>query len=393
MEMNKYIKSGFLLVGLCSANIGLAQEAGNGFSAVINGELRYDDNILRQSDNNKKSGASLLVAPELTFAGGFGKQLFRAIYKGEYSNYFNNSDVNYNDHDLVLRADLDHSHRLNSRFIVQRRYFHEEVGNVNLVFNDLTEFNRVEQSTYRGEVAYGRNNSLGRVSLELRHDEAEYTNNEQEGRDNDRNSAFLRFFYRIAPRTRLLAEASYTDIDYVSSNRVELDSKYKRYQVGVEWSLTEQLEGNVKVGYQDRDYRLAELNDIDGLAYSVDLTWLPNTYSEVILEARRESVDSAAIDTSGGFVRDSVAVSASHGITERLTLEGLIGYKNDDLVFASGDPERTDKHYDFHFATVYSLLTYIDVGLEYRREQRNSTLRAAEYTSNSINLTLTVALD
>jgi polysaccharide biosynthesis protein VpsM len=366
----------------------MAQEAG--FYAVVDSRLSYEDNILREADANADSDTSLVVAPELTLAGILGKQRFSAVYKGEYAKYSDFSDVNYTDHDIRLRADFDHSNRLTTRFDVQYQDKHEDFGDLNTVFVNLNEFNHLTDKGLSGRLIYGRQDSFGQLVLRLAHNKRDYDNNNQEYRGFERDLVSLAFYYRIAPRTRLLAELVYQDYGYnPSSGFLDLDNKYKVYQAGVEWAFTNQLEGTVKVGYQDRNYRLDTLRDINGLAYEANLDYTPNTYTKINLAARRESIDSS-LETAGGFLRTSYGVGLEHNITELTKVEGQLTYAKDELVFSSN---RQDKRLGGKVGVKYSLSSWVELGANYSYEERDSTLDAADYKANSINITAKVSFN
>jgi polysaccharide biosynthesis protein VpsM len=320
MEMRKLNKNNkltrialTLLASFASSQI-MAQEAG--FFAVVDSRLSYEDNILRETDANADSDTSVVVAPELTIAGIIGKQRFSAVYKGEYAKYADYSDVDYTDHDIRLRADFDHSNRLTSRFDVQYQDKHEDFGDLNNVFVNLTEFNHYIDKGFSGRLIYGRQESFGQLVFRLARNNRAYNNNNQEFRSFERDVASLAFYYRIAPRTRILAEMVYQDYGYNPElGYIDLDNKYKVFQAGVEWAFTNQLEGTVKVGYQDRNYSLDTLRDINGLAYEASIDYTPNTYTTINLAARRESIDSS-LETAGGFLRTSYGAGVEHSLTE-----------------------------------------------------------------------------
>ncbi|KXI27230.1 outer membrane beta-barrel protein [Paraglaciecola hydrolytica] len=387
------IKKWLLVSGIVSASTllshqALAQEAG--FSAAVDSRLTYDDNILRTADDFAQSDTSLVVAPELTLAGILGKQRFAAVYKGEYAKYADNGDVDYTDHDILVRADLDHSNRLTSRFDLRYLDKHEDFGDISNIFTNLTEFNHFTQTDINARLAYGRDDSFGQIVLGLGHSDKEYDNNDQEFRSHDRDLASLAFYYRIAPRTRVLAEVVYQDYSYnPDAGFIDLDNEYVRYQAGIEWALTNQLEGTVKVGYQDRNYKLDTLNDIDGLAYEASIDYTPNTFTTINLAAKRESLDSS-LAGAGGFLRTSYSIAGKHGLTELLKLDGQVYYAKDDGVFGG---TRQDKRLRTQIGLIYSALHWVDVGVNYSYEDRDSTNVLADYKSNSINLTLKVAFN
>jgi hypothetical protein len=391
MEMKnsnkKTILATIIAASIASVQIN-AQEAG--FSAEVDSRLSYEDNILRAADANAQSDTSLVVAPELALAGILGKQRFAITYKGEYANYFDNSDVNYTDHNIRFQTDFDHSNRLTSGFDVQYKEQHEDVGEINNIFTNLTEFNQYTETQLNGQLAYGRQDSFGQLVLKLGKADREYDNNNQEFRSYDRDLVSLAFYYRIAPRTRLLAEANYQDYSYSpEAGFIDLDNKYKRYLVGVEWALTNQLEGTVKVGYQDRDYRLDTLRDIDGLSYEANVDWKPNTFSTIGIVAKRESIDSS-LESAGGFLRTSYGLNVKHGFTELTKLDAGVGYSKDELVFGAN---RQDTRNYAKIGVLHELLTWVEVGANVSYEDRSSTQESADYEVTSVNVTAKIAFN
>lgn len=392
MDIKLFSKTGLAIAiaSICMAttiNVN-AQEAG--FSGEVDSRLTYEDNILRSSDNDAQSDTSLVVAPELTLAGILGKQRFAVTYQGEYANYFDNSDVSYTDHDISVQARFDHSNRLTSGFDVQYKDKHEDFGDLNTIFDGLTEFNRYTEKQINGQLGYGRQDSFGQLVLRLGRTNRDYDNNQQEFRNFDRDLASLAFYYRIAPRTRLLAEVVYQDYSYnPDAGFIDLDNEYIRYQVGVEWALTNQLEGTIKVGYQNRDYTLDRLQDIDGLSYEADIEWKPNTFTTMGLVAKRESIDSS-LESAGGFLRTTYGASLTHGFTELTKLDAQIGYSKDELVFGVN---RQDTRHFAKLGVLHDLFTWVELGANVSFEDRQSTDLLAEYEVNSINLTAKVSFN
>jgi hypothetical protein len=391
MEMKnsnkKTILATIIAASIASVQIN-AQEAG--FSAEVDSRLSYEDNILRAADANAQSDTSLVVAPELALAGILGKQRFAITYKGEYANYFDNSDVNYTDHDIRLQANFDHSNRLTSGFDVQYKDKHEDFGDLNQIFSSLTEFNQFTETQFNGQLAYGRQDSFGQLVLKLGKTDREHDNNNQEYRSYDRDLVSLAFYYRIAPRTRLLAEVNYQDYSYSpETGFLDLDNKYKRYLAGVEWALTNQLEGTVKVGYQDRNYRLDTLTDIDGLSYEANVDWKPNTFTTIGLVAKRESIDSS-LEGVGGSLRTSYGVNVKHGFTELTKLDVGVGYSKDELVFGTN---RQDTRNFAKIGVLHALLTWVELGANVSYEDRDSTQELADYEVTSVNITAKISFN
>ncbi|MCF2949879.1 outer membrane beta-barrel protein [Paraglaciecola aquimarina] len=385
--MKKTLLTTAIISGLW-VNAVTAQEAG--FLAEINSRLTYDDNILRTSKAFEQSDTSLVVTPKLELAGILGKQRFAVTYNGEYANYFDNSDVNYADHEFRIGANFDHSNRLTSAFSVLYRDEHQSLSQSNAISNTFTEFSRLSEKQINGQVAYGRQDSFGQLVLKLGHSELEFDEIEDAFRNYDRDLVSLAFYYRIAPRTRLLTQVEYQDYSYSpGAGFIDLDNEYIRYLVGVEWALTNQLDGTIKVGYQDRDYKLAGLQDSDGLSYEADLVWQPNTYTAVSLAANRMSTESDIANT-GAVLRTGYALSLTHELTKLTKLDAAVRYSKDDLSFNS---TRQDKRHFVKLGVLHDLLTWVELGANISYEDRKSNVALAEYKVNSVNLTAKISFD
>mgnify|MGYP003677879724 CR=1 FL=1 len=125
------------------------------------------------------------------------------------------------------------------------------------------------------------------------------------------------------------------------------------------------------------------------MAYEASIDYTPNTFTTVNLGAKRESLDSS-LEGAGGFLRSSYSVGVKHGLTELIKFDGQVYYAKDDGVFGG---TRQDKRLLTKVGLIYSALYWVDVGVNYSFEERDSTTDAADYQSNSINLTVKVTFN
>ena len=377
-----------IALALCSS-VAIAQEDETGFFAKANTTLAHDDNIYRVTEDLAQSDTYLSVAPELKLIGGFGKQRFELTYDGDYSKFSDASDADFADHKVEGTINLEHTLRLSSRFGASYLKEHEEPGSINRIQLNITEYNRYDQRTFLTGLAYGKEDSLGRISVDYRKTDKDYTNNSSDYLDYTSDQIVSRFSYRIAPKTRIYVEALFADLDYTATPTFELDNSFRRYRAGVTWDFTNKLTGDINLGYQDRDYKQESIRDINGLSYNGEITWSINTYTKLEVHAQRESIDST-LEEAGGFLRTTLGLSVSHDLTELLKVTGDAVYSVDELVLNSF---REDKRYDFQVAMTYSFSRLVDFSATYTHEQRQSTNILAEYEANILGLNLTVWLD
>ena len=133
-----------------------------------------------------------------------------------------------------------------------------------------------------------------------------------------------------------------------------------------------------KIGYRDRTYEDDRYDNLSGLAVWLDGNWQPTSYTKVSFGAARENEESAQ-QASGGYVTTTVHTDITHDITARTHLKMKLQYSNDDF---KGVFDREDDGWDFSTGAEYNLLRWLDVGVEYRYEERDSSLDIFDYTAN-----------
>ena len=383
----KYALSTLMLVAF--SNLVNAQDDKTGFLGKIDTTIAHDDNIYRVSKELAESDSYLVFHPEIKFAGAIGKQRVELNYSGDYAKFSNANDADYTDHNLRGKVELEHSLRFSSRFEAGYQKEHEEPGSINRIQLNITEYNKYEQNFLLAGMSYGQTSSIGRITLNYRRQSKDYLNNGLNYLDYDSDQYTSRFTYRIAPKTRIYLEATYSKFDYENSATFELDNTFKQYSAGLTWDFTNKLSGDINIGYQDRNYDLEAIRDINGLAYNGEILWSINSYTQIGFEATRESIDSS-LEEAGGFLRTSFGLSLNHKLTELLRLKADAGYSKDELVFSSS---REDTRYAHRVSLDYELHTNISLGAYYVFDKRDSTNLLAKYKANIIGINVTLSLD
>ena len=388
VKISKIVKNAFINVTLLASCllINTSTHAEERQGLLLNAEIKaeHDDNVLRKVE--PKSDTAVQVSPELQYLTHMGKHIFALDYQGEYAAYKNNSQFNYNNHDIALYAKLDHSKKINSEFKLQYKDETEEPGSNNSTSLLIEEFNQTNIKQVAAKIYYGTTQSIGQLVLALDHQENRYTNNLQDYRDVDRNKITGTFYYRIAPKTRLLFQASVGDYDYLIKNQYpDQSSKETFYLAGIEWDMTAKTSGTFKLGYQGKDFEQQVYNDITGLSYMLDMTWLPNTYTKIKLAASRMTQESSQLLTSA-FITNSYTANVEHAITPRTKLKASYTFDSDDIVTSQN---RTDKRHNIVLGINHSLLTWLNISLDYQFIERQSDFADYDFKTNVIGLSLT----
>lgn len=387
--MNKKLNCIIYLSAIFFVKAGLTQALEPGLYAQAEIEAAHSDNIYRVVEDLAQSDNYLLVSPTLNFVGGYGKQRYMIEYNGDYSEFFEVNSANFYDHELKGEINFEHTLKFSSNFILGYQEDHEEPGSINRVQLDMTEYNKFTQRFAVAELNYGTEASIGLLEFKYRKNDRDYKNNGLDYLDSKSDQYTGTFFFRVAPKTKTYIQALFSDNTYEPAGTFRLDNSFQRYQLGITWNYSSKIIGDIGIGYQQRDYALERLQDIDGLAYNAEINWIVNTYSTLAFVASRESIDSS-IEEAGGFLRTSMATKLRHEITPRLKFFLDIGYAEDELVF---DSSRVDKFYAADLSFEYELTTASTIGAFYSYEERDSTALEAKYSANSFGINIIISLE
>jgi hypothetical protein len=86
-------------------------------------------------------------------------------------------------------------------------------------------------------------------------------------RNRNDDSFGISAFYKFKPKTSFFIEYNYADIDH--DGGITNDSKENRYYAGLNWDITAKTRGTVKLGYMDKNFDLAGVEDQDDFSLEV----------------------------------------------------------------------------------------------------------------------------
>lgn len=168
--------------------------------------------------------------------------------------------------------------------------------------------------------------------------------------DHDHSAIRGTVFYKVSPKTRLLAEVVRGEIDYdvTATGFPSRAGDLTRYRVGAEWQATGKTSGKLKIGRLERDFDAANQESLDELDWEATITWEPRARDRISFATGRETQESyinAARIIDEKFYR----VSWVHDWTSML--QSRVTYEFDDLEFQGigrqDDRERLSLGLDF----------------------------------------------
>ncbi|WAJ70985.1 outer membrane beta-barrel protein [Catenovulum adriaticum] len=372
----------------------LSAEPQNGFAGNLSAGAHYDDNIFRL-DNEEITDTYYRLSPNLKLTGLAGKHRFRLNYFADYNQYNQYENLNYNEHQIIAIADLDHSYRSQSEF--KLRYYNErETPGSNDAPNDIRdEFNLRKGFAANAKFSYGRYASTGQLVISGEHLNLNYTNNQQFFRDYNRNSVNATFYYRVAPKSRVLLEARWLDYQYdPTEDYIDKSSQKYIFLAGYEWRLTEQTKSTIKIGYQNQTYQADNLSDLDNLSFEVATLWRANEYSQYGLSAKRETRESSLINRPS-YIRNSLKLNLNYNLSQRSQLNIDLSMlkdelnPNDNIEPNTEAAEPNENHrYQANLIFNYELSYNLETQINYTFNNRKADNELNQYTANQIGLTL-----
>lgn len=345
------------------------------------------------SDNNvKRLGTAIgdeyfVVSPTLAVLKEFGKHSATLNYDADYSRFNALSSLNYNNHNVNANLAFDHTLRFSTDFTVSYENGVDVITGANSLASDFTEFTSLESARAVAAAQYGSEDSRGQLVMRVESGSQKYSGNEQEFRSVDSVGTTSQFFYRTAPNTRILSELSLVDFNYTQDSANGDQSNLQgTLLVGMEWRLSEQLYSLVKVGYQQKQFDNPSLRDISGLSYLIDVSWSPFADTQIDFSGSRNVIEST-IQNVAAFVSTSTGLQLKHSFSEALALS--IAYLRAKNTFGSG----RDNNQDISIGVDYQFNELSNIALEYKMQDKDSTLGRFSYKANILNLAYTLTLD
>jgi polysaccharide biosynthesis protein VpsM len=352
---------------------------------TIDTRVEYVDNLFREPDNQKETGFSV-IKPRIQAWLQNGVNTYSFAYNLEDFRYFDSSDDDFTDHEV----NIDIHHEFNARNVlnVYGEFFdgHEERGTglsegVADLIDEPVEFERQTAGT---DYTFGNLSSRGRAVLAAKYRDTEYQNfrEDTQYRDYDQWGVEGTFYWKVANKTDVLAEVRYQEIRYdlvdLLARGGSFDSDEYNYFLGVSWEPTAKTSGSIKLGQFDRTYESAGREDDDGFSWEVDVYYKPRSYSVFHLESKRFSQETNGL---GDSVNTQLTrLDWDHAWNSRSSTQLSAIFANEDY---SGS-DRQDDSYGVEASYTYAMRRWVDLGVGYRYEDRNSDLDLYDYDRSRV---------
>ena len=353
---------------------------------TISSVSRYTDNAFLDNNGEDSDWQTRLI-PAVTFEYPAGKHVLRFGFDGEVIRSLESpSEWNDEHYGGFVDADLDLPGELRLRLSeayaqsstdpgpdgdVRRHYFSNTASSVlSYDFGD------------KWSLALGYTNAIKR-----------YRHAQDRVDDSTENAGNVRLYYLVLPKTSV-----FVDYTHSRSTRKVLngrDSKTDTGSIGLKWDATAKLDGTVRVGYTEKDFRRGKGDS--GLFYAAGLNYFFNERLTFGLFGERgiEETSESDRDLASGpsYMLTSVGLSADYLLRENWFLTSALRYAWSDYTGSgTNNKRRNDEYRSLGIGLRYVATEWFNVAIEACRSENSSDVSNSGYRENSITLTLNLSL-
>jgi hypothetical protein len=343
----------------------------------------HDDNV-RAANTGATSSTVTVLAPALRLETKNKSGAYALSYNGTYTNYNSLSTDNTTNHNLGATGAHEFSAR--SRLSWSAGFQDSVDPRADAVVASA------EPDQWRGQnlsavYSYGAPQAQGRIETGFSAGNKRYQNNPETTKNSDVNTQEVsgRFFWRVMPRTYLVAEVRLGKADYlVGTANNNTDT---RLLAGVTWEATAKTTGQFKLGRQQKSFDNASKPDTSGGTYEASVEWKPLTYSTFTLVANRSAAD-ALVEGAAFIQNSSLGLTWAHQWSSAVsTRVGLNNAKADYVNLGRNDDTLTT-----NAGVSYSLGRRFVLGLDLVHTERDSTVTTNAFKRNSVLVSISAAL-
>lgn len=353
---------------------------------------KYQDNFYN-AVNNEVGTAITTIRPSFDLQGQKGNFTAGVTYAAEAGFHHSTHDDDYVDHAFSAYADLDLSSRQNLALLAEYLKLHD-ARNDSGSGDSLSTAQADKPSRYSvkgisATFSHGTTESKGQIVVKGGLRDKEYDNFRAVTAAKDRQTKSLSgtFYYRISPRTRLLAETRFQEINYDLAT-VTLDSTETKYLVGAEWDATAKTTGSARLGITQKNFDDASRDDFTGGSWEVGVEWSPRTYSVFDLTTSRTAEESSG---TGDYIDTiNTTLGWTHDWNERFSTRVSQSFTNEEYVNSvSGKEDDTNIT---SLGLTYDMRRWLTFGVDLSHKSFDSNLAASDYESNEIIFTVQSSL-
>ncbi len=346
----------------------------------------YDDNLFLRP-TARTSSSYTVVSPYVRAEAKTGPHKYDIGLRIDHGRYHSSTADKYTDYALIGNGDLVFSGRAGLKLRAEHRHGHDGRGSSDRGVSATPD--EYDNTGIDGVFRYGAPGARGRIEVDAGAFARRYTNNRATTVDADRDTAQLggTFFWRVMPRTELLAQVGHRNIDYSLASSTQ-DSTETRFLAGVKWEATAATTGTAKFGRMNKKFDAGARQDFSGSSWDVGVRWSPLTYSVFDFTSAKQTGESTGVGDT--VVGANYGVTWSHAWSSRLRTQALASLRND--AFTGAGVSRKDDTTTFGLKVAYDFRRWLRLGAEVTHFERDSNDSTLNYKRNLLLFTVGATL-
>lgn len=352
------------------------------FSPYVGLAIGRDDNLFL-SRTGEKTTSILVFSPGFTIQARSPSTNFELKYQGQVGRYGQSDDDNYIDHTSRAMFDVAFDRRNFLRVGLEWLRLHDPRGTTDRPVAGRPDVYRLV--TPQASYSFGAPGAAGRLEVYASEADRRYLNNRATTAASDREARELGgvFYWRVAPKTYVLAEVRNTDIAYRLSTSTAA-AEERRYYGGVTWAATAATTGTLKVGRLEREFDAGGSDS--ATSWEGIVSWSPRTYSKFDFFTSRITNESTGL---GRYILSSVGGMAWNHAWSSVFSTGVdMRYQKDEY----RGFDRKDEIKTLGLRAGYKFRRWLTLGAEFSHSNRDSNLPNFEYDKNLYLLTATASM-
>lgn len=351
--------------------------------------VAYDDNIFSTNDN-EDDDVIFTVRPEITALSQWSRHQLNVSAFGDFGFYGSHDDSNYQDFGVGLGGRLDALR--NSRTSIQTAFarLHEDSDEADAQGNeDVTQY-------YRTSVNLNHRHEFTRIYVQpiarfLRLDFDNAGDIDNSDRDRNEYALGLRTGYALSPRITPFVELTGSAREYDETPGLDRDSTGFDALIGTTIDLTGVIFGEVSAGYTRREYDDNDLENVDGFASNIGVTWNVTPLTSLIFDGQAGIDETTVVyegDTATANNYAGLGINVFHELRRNIILNINGEYVRDDYEGTG----RTDNTYTAGAGVTYLINRRFSLDATYDFSHRQSDDGDAEFDRNIFRLGLVAKL-
>ena len=353
----------------------------------------YDDNVFVQNTGSEVADWYFLTSPGMLLKLRQRDNLFEAEYRADIYRYIKTGDLNDVTDQFVRGAfNFNFPGGLSIKLDDLFSMAHEPKSSINAGVIGVTPKSRFDSNELGAEVAYALSDRF-KTALAYRYYTISYDLDANTFRDRDENSADLTVFYRFLPKTSVLLEGIYKNVQHNNTSgpfgsiAPLLNSDEYWGMAGLTWDITAKSTGSVKAGYESKQFRSGSQRSFDSPVYQVSIVHNFTPKTAFTLTGTRQA-DETDDPTVSYYTTTNGMLEIRYRPVRKIEIRPHGSYTYERYsgpTSIAGLPpiRRIDHVFDAGIELTYNIQKWLGVSLGYTHTKRASDLTFYDYTDNT----------